>query len=242
MSALDIQNLSLSYGHNAVLKNASLSIENGEVFALLGSNGAGKSTTIKAILDFVDIDQGHILIKDIPHTKNTARQPLAFLPEKFTPPYFTSGQQFIEFTFSAHNRRTSTHKVKQYCDMLSFDYEKLKQPIRSYSKGMSQKLGLIATLSLDKPLYIFDEPMSGLDPGARAQVRSVFSKMREEGKTLFFCSHMLADIEDLCDRIAILHQGQLIFVGSPEECKHHYHADNLDQAFLKATDFFSQTT
>lgn len=242
MPSIQINKLSLNHGSKSIVRNLSLSIQPGETFALLGINGAGKSSIVKAVLDFMDLASGDISINGINSTQSQSRQPLAFIPEKFTPPYYCTGQQFIDFTLAAHkshNAQKSQALVLRYCELLNLDPHSLKQTIKSYSKGMCQKLGLIVVFAVDKPLYILDEPMSGLDPASRAQLRHVFSLLKAEGKTLFFCTHMLADVEAICDRIGILHQGKLSFVGSPAQCREQFNADSLELAFLNATGFSS---
>jgi ABC-2 type transport system ATP-binding protein len=104
--------------------------------------------------------------------------------------------------------------------------------VRSYSKGMSQKLGLAACLLARKALYVLDEPMSGLDPKARALLKVQLKALRARGSTLFFSSHALADVDEMCDRMAILHGGQLRFVGSPAECRSHFASTTLEQAYM----------
>lgn len=188
MPFIHITKLSLSHGSTSIVSNISLSIEQGESFALLGINGAGKSSIVKAILDFIDRDSGKIYIQGIPNKQPRARQLLAFIPEKFTPAYYSTGQQFIDFTLTAHGVKEKQDRVLELCGLLALDVNQLKQPIQSYSKGMCQKLGLIAVFAAEKPLYTLDEPMSGLDPAARAHVRGVFAKLKEEGKTLFFAA------------------------------------------------------
>ena len=106
-------------------------------------------------------------------------------------------------------------------------------PVRSYSKGMTQKLGLAACFLARKDLYVLDEPMSGLDPKARALLKARLQDLRARGCTLFFSSHALADVEEICDRMASLHDGHLRFVGSPAECRRRYEADSLEQAYMR---------
>ncbi|MES2935787.1 MAG: AAA family ATPase [Pseudomonadota bacterium] len=109
----------------------------------------------------------------------------------------------------------------------------MKKPVRSYSKGMTQKLGLAACFLARKDLYVLDEPMSGLDPKARALLKAQLQQLRSRSGTLFFSSHALADVDEICDRMAILHDGQLRFVGSPAECRTRYQAATLEQAYMK---------
>ncbi|MBC7488987.1 MAG: AAA family ATPase, partial [Glaciimonas sp.] len=123
-------------------------------------------------------------------------------------------------------------KAETMLHSLDLDPSGLDRPVRAYSKGMTQKLGLAASFLTDKNLYVLDEPMSGLDPKARALLKTHLKKLRAMNRTLFFSSHALADVDEICDRMAILHNGQLRFIGSPEECRQHYGAETLEQAYM----------
>ena len=116
---------------------------------------------------------------------------------------------------------------------LELDPGVLDKRARQLSKGMAQQLGLAACLLADKALYILDEPSSGLDPKARALLRRQFDRLRERGRTVFFTSHALADVEQVCDRVAILDRGRLLFTGTPSNCRARYDAGSLEQAFLR---------
>lgn len=115
---------------------------------------------------------------------------------------------------------------------LDLDVSALKRPVRAYSKGMTQKLGLAACFLANKALYVLDEPMSGLDPKARALLKARLQSLRSNGCTLFFNTHALADVEEICDRMAILHDGQIRFVGSPMTCRQQFSAPTLEQAYM----------
>jgi len=115
---------------------------------------------------------------------------------------------------------------------LDLDAAALSRPVRAYSKGMTQKLGLASCFLANKDIYVLDEPMSGLDPKARALLKAQLTRQREAGRTLFFSSHALADVEEICDRMAILHQGELRYVGSPAGCREQFGAATLEQAYL----------
>ena len=116
---------------------------------------------------------------------------------------------------------------------LDFDPAGLDKPVRQLSKGMSQKLGLAACLLSNKPLLVLDEPMSGLDPRTRACLKQYLLELKGEGKTVFFSTHMLADVDVLCDRVAILHEGRIRFAGTPARCQAEFQADDLEQAYLR---------
>jgi len=227
-----ISQLSKSYDKHDVLKGVSVSLELGEIYCLVGANGAGKTTLLKCLLDFYKVDQGEIKIFDIHSEETRARENIAYLPERFLPPHYLNGTQFLNYTSNLHNKTFSEIEINNMLQELDLTNEILTGSVKQFSKGMAQKLGLAAMLLLDKKLLILDEPMSGLDPKARALVKKQLKRAREKGTTIFFSSHLLADVEELSDRIGILHEGEIAFCGSPEECKVKYQADNLEQAFL----------
>lgn len=227
-----ISQLEKSYRSHQVFEGVSLELKLGEMFCLVGINGAGKTTLLKCILDFHKAEQGTITIFDTLSTQTLSRQYLAYLPERFLPPYYLNGQQFLNYIFDLHNSKVDHKKTLTMLNDLDLSDEILKKPVRKFSKGMAQKLGLAALLLLDKKLLILDEPMSGLDPKARALVKKQLKLAKENGKTIFFSSHLLADVEELSDRIGILHNGEIAYCGSPENCKKQYGADTLEQAFL----------
>jgi len=234
MTVLKFQHVCKNYAQHRVLNQIDLTVEAGECVGLVGVNGAGKTTLLKAMLDFCDISTGQIEIFEHPHTSPQARQALAFLPEQLTPPYFLSGKQFLTYLLRLQGQVYTPAKAAQLCDMLDFEKAMLTRSVKRYSKGMLQKLGLIACLLSDKPLLVLDEPMSGLDPRARAYLRDYLSHLKQQGTTLFFTTHLLTDIEAICDRMAILHNGHLQFVGTPAACCQYFAVENLEAAYLKA--------
>jgi len=230
---IKITNCSKSYRSQAVLTHLNLHLISGEIFSLVGINGAGKTTLIKCILDFHKADQGDIFLFGLSSDVTSSRDELGYLPERFLPPYYLNGQQFLNYIFDLHKSSVDSEEVIQMLLDLDLSEDILKKSVREFSKGMAQKLGLAALLLLDKKLLILDEPMSGLDPKARALVKQQMKRAKEKSKTIFFSSHLLADVEELSDRIGILHEGTIAFCGSPEECKQKYHSKNLEDAFLK---------
>lgn len=233
MSILQLQHVFKQYRRKQTLKEISLEIGAGEFFGLVGANGAGKTTLIKCVLDFCEIDQGRIDIVGIPHGNPLARAQLAFLPEHFKPPCHLKGIDFLVYMAKLYGHPHNTAAVQAICQTLDFAVSILEQPVRDYSKGMAQKLGLIACLLSGKQLLILDEPMDGLDPKARAYLKRQFLTIKQQGTTLFFSTHLLMDVEILCDRMAILHEGQLYFVGTPAECCSQFGTQNLEQAYLR---------
>lgn len=232
-TALRFNNIVKRYEKKLVLQGINLEIAKGEFFGLVGMNGAGKTTLIKCLLDFCAADEGDVEIFGVNHRLTDARKPLAFLPERLIPPYYLTGSDFLKYTLKLQGLPYNAAEVDHTLQALDLDASALKRPVRSYSKGMTQKLGLAACFLANKELYVLDEPMSGLDPKARALLKAHLLKLRTSGRTLFFSSHALADVEEICDRMAILHNGQLGFIGSPAECKERFESSTLEQAFMK---------
>lgn len=230
--ALEYNQITKSYGKNQVLKGVSLQVEKGEFLGLVGANGAGKTTMIKSLLDFIAPDSGQISIMGKDNKESSSRANLAFLPERFNPPYFFKGKDFIAFVAKIHGIKLDQQKISLLCENLDLTRDALKKPVRSYSKGMAQKLGLMGCFLADKPLVLLDEPMSGLDPKARAFLKKQIRTLKEKGATLFFSTHMLADVDAICDRMAILDEGVIKFVGTTDECREKYGSEDLEQAYL----------
>jgi ABC-2 type transport system ATP-binding protein len=231
-SAVHFEQIRKSYGRQTVLQGIDLDIAAGMTFGLVGINGAGKTTLIKCLLDFCHVDSGHIEIFGTRHTESRARARLAFLPERFMPPYFLTGRDFVYYMLRLDERAIDDGKVRAMFAALDLDAAALDKPVRSYSKGMTQKLGLAACLLAEPDLLILDEPMSGLDPLARARVKLLLRQLRDQGRTLFFTSHALSDVEEICEQMVVLHQGRLRFSGSPHALMQRHAQDSMEQAFL----------
>lgn len=230
--ALQFRDVSKSYAGAMALGAFSLSVEPGECFGLAGANGAGKTTLLKCLLDFCEPDSGNIDIFGVAHRNTAARARLAYLPERFNPPYYLNGRDFLQFMARMHRTAYDEHAALARVQALDLDPAALDKPVRAYSKGMNQKLGLAACLLSRKDLYIFDEPTSGLDPRARILLKRELKTLREAGKTIFFTSHALADVEEMCGRVAVIDGGRLCFAGTPAELMHAQHAHSMEQAFM----------
>ncbi|MDC8760405.1 ABC transporter ATP-binding protein [Janthinobacterium fluminis] len=231
--AVRFQQVVKSYARNAVLRDVDLDIRAGESFALVGVNGAGKTSLLKCLFDFCALDAGSIAIFGHGHRQPAARAPLSFLPESFLPPYYLNGGDFLRYVLKLQGVSYDAARVAAMLAALDLEQAALTRAVRSYSKGMTQKLGLAACLLSGKPMLVLDEPMSGLDPKARALLKERLRLARAAGGTLLFTSHALADVEELSDRLAILHEGRIRFVGTPRECRDAYAAASLEQAFLQ---------
>lgn len=230
--ALRFNNIAKSFGGISALADFSLEVRRGEFFGLVGENGAGKTTLIKCMLDFCETDAGAIEIFGMPHADTAARGRLVFLPERFNPPFYLTGRDFLHYMLKLHRTPYDEAQVQRMFSALDLDLSALDKPARTYSKGMTQKLGLAACLLSGKELYILDEPTSGLDPKARALLKRELRELRHARRTLFFTSHALADVAEICDRMAIVHGGRLQFAGTPDELTRRFGASDLDQAFL----------
>jgi ABC-2 type transport system ATP-binding protein len=235
-NALMFSAVTQSYGRRAALKNVDFTVADGEFHAIVGVNGAGKTTLFKCLLDFCAVQNGRIEIFGVAHLSPAARAPLAFLPEKFNPPYYLNGREFIRYSLNLHRLPYVANTVNSILTDLDLERAALALPVRDYSKGMTQKLGLAACLLTQKKLYVLDEPMTGLDPKARLLLKNKLLALKQNGVTLLFSSHSLADVEALCDKLTVLHEGQIRFTGTPDAFRAAFSAENLEQAFLKCID------
>lgn len=232
--ALAVNNLRKSYAGAEVLRGVSFSVRTGEFFGFAGVNGAGKSTFLKCMLDFCDFDGGDILLFDVPPQNRESRRRIAFLPERFIPPYYLTGEDFLRFMARLRRDAYSQNAAEEMLHDLDLDLSALRKPVRSFSKGMTQKLGLASCFLAERDMYFLDEPMSGLDPKARVLVKRQFQKLQARGATLFFTSHMLSDIEEVCSRMGVLHDGQICYLGSPSGMRGEFGGATLEEAYLRA--------
>jgi ABC-2 type transport system ATP-binding protein len=231
--ALSFDRVRKSFGTHTALADFSLTVQDGELFGLVGINGVGKTTLIKCLLDFASPDAGRIEVFGVPHDRTEARRELAFLPERFLPPYYLTGRDFLRYMLKLHRSAFAPDRTQAMFEALDLDLRALDLPVRSFSKGMTQKLGLAACLLSMKRLYVLDEPTSGLDPKARALLKRQLLALRSAGRTLFITSHLLADIGQLCDRMAVLHGGTIRYIGTPAEFLARYGTQDIEQAFLR---------
>jgi ABC-2 type transport system ATP-binding protein len=231
---LNVENLSHRYGKHLVLNQISLQVNKGEIFGLIGLNGAGKTTMIKSILHLVTGYEGAISVDGLPNASVEARGRLAYLPEKFQPSRNLKGYEHLTLSLKFYGMKLDREAAQREAEALDLDPARLDSRIATYSKGMGQKLGLITNFLLETPLLILDEPMSGLDPKARIRLKQRLMKAREQGRTMFISSHILADMDEICDRVAVLNGGKLVFTGKPAALRAQYDNINLEQAFLRA--------
>lgn len=216
--ALSIRNLSKEYtnfgGSHRVVSNLTLSVPRGEVFGFLGPNGAGKTTTIKMIAGLAFPTRGTIEIFGEPNHTRTVRARVGFMSEN---PYFYSyltAQEFMFFSAALLNLPSITAKERNasLLSMVGLNAA-ARQQIRTFSKGMNQRLGFAQALLGDPEIVFLDEPLDGLDPLGRVDFKRMIQALKKEGKTIFFNSHILSDVQELCDSIGIIHKGKLLEAG-----------------------------
>ena len=231
--ALRVERLEKRYGARPALGGVDLIVSAGETAALVGANGAGKTTLIKCILDLVLPDAGQIELFGATHRHPRSRARVAYLPERFSPPYYLTAAEFIGMTVTLAGSTYERANAERRLAELGLEAAILDRPVRQLSKGMTQKLGLAANLLLERDLYIFDEPMSGLDPASRIAMKSVLARLQRERRTIFFTSHALADVDELAAALIVLDRGTVRFHGAPAAlCERHGEPD-LERAYLK---------
>jgi len=221
------------YGKLVALDAVDLVVAPGETFGLVGANGAGKTTLIKCLLDLCAYAGGTVTIFGAAAKRPHARRRLAYVPERFLPPHYLRCAEFVAFLARSFGLPYDAGRARAMLAQLELDADVLERPVRTLSKGMTQKVGLAAAFLLERDLYVLDEPMSGLDPVARVAVKSVLRRLAAEGRTLFFTSHVLADVEELCSSIAVLERGKLRWQGTPAALCAAYGEASLEQAFTR---------
>ena len=228
MPIVEIENLTKDYDVGfwrkrkvRALDGLSLSVNEGEIFGFLGANGAGKTTTLKLLMRLIFPTAGNarILGRDIADIK--MHQGIGYLPEN---PYFydyLTAREFLEycaelFGYDSNERRTRSEAL---LSRVRLDEKSWNTQLRKFSKGMLQRVGLAQAIVNDPKIVFLDEPMSGLDPIGRREIRDLIASLRQEGKTVFMCSHILSDIEVLCDRVGIMKRGRLAHVGNLDQLR-----------------------
>src|SRR5436190_18507572 len=246
---LEIKNLRVEFkargtgGPNrSAVKNLELAVRPGEVFGFLGPNGAGKTTTMNVLLGFVNATSGEAFLFGVNVREPIARQRIGYLPEVTYYYKFLSAEELLRFyakLFRIPSAETES-RIQHLLKLVELDYAR-KRPIKTYSKGMQQRVGLAQALINDPDLLILDEPTSGLDPLGRMKVREIIQRLKNEGKTVFFSSHELGEVETVCDRVAIINQGQLKVEGSVADLAQKYQTD-LEKVFLNVVGYQPQST
>lgn len=217
-NAIEVRHLVKRYRETVAVRDVSFSVEEGEIVGILGPNGSGKTTTLKLLMGLAFPDAGTATVLGSPLEDRTWRQRVGYLPEH---PYFydyLTPREYLEYSgrlFDLERDRARAN-ARRLLEQLGLT-EAADVPLRRLSKGMQQRLGLAQALVNEPALVFLDEPMSGLDPIGRARVRDLIRSLREEGRSVFFSTHILPDAEALCDRVALLRGGRLLNVGLLDE-------------------------
>lgn len=231
--AIRFSNVGKSINQRSILSDVRFEVAQGRTVAIVGVNGAGKTTLLRCLLDYIKPTSGSIEVFGLPSTLPAARERLAFLPERFVPPGHLTGHETLVWLAGLRGQAWSIEQSRQGLEQFAIDPLALQRPLRLFSKGMTQKIGLMATLLANTPLIVLDEPMSGLDPQARRYVSNALSTARQAGRTLLFTSHSMADVEHLANDMALIHQGELRFFGSPAALRERFDGASLDESFLQ---------
>ncbi len=211
------------------LAGLSLSVQVGEIYGFLGPNGSGKTTTLKILVGLIRATTGKAQVLGKPVGEVAVRRRLGFLPES---PYFydyLTAEEFLAFygQLAGLNRSDLNIRINHLLELVGLAEARRRQ-LRMFSKGMLQRVGLAQALIHDPELVILDEPMSGLDPIGRKQVRDLILSLREKGKTVFFSTHIIPDVEMICDRVGIIVKGQLLASGRVDELVSHGHTHSVE--------------
>lgn len=231
---IELRNVSKIYGREKAVDSLSLKISRGIVFGFLGPNGAGKTTTIKMLVGISFQDEGEILIEGQKPSEKPLRFRIGFMPENPSFYDYLTGLEFLKFMYelSPLQKQIPSERESVFTGVLKKTgiYDARHKIIKNYSKGMRQRLAFAQAL-VHNPEYIFlDEPLDGLDPLGRREVKKIIQELNSSGKTIFFNSHILADVEEICNEIGIIHRGKLLYAGGVKEfCA----GRSLEEQFVK---------
>ncbi len=233
MNGITISNLSKSYGKEQkkvhVVKDISLTVASGSVFGLIGPNGAGKTSTIKMLVGLSHPTHGSVSIKGESPFSESVRASIGFMPESPTFYQYLTGEEFLDLVatlFNIPEKKKHIGEVLHEVDLTRARHAR----IRTYSKGMLQRLGLAQAIINNPDILFLDEPLDGLDPLGRAEVKKIILHLKAEGKTIFINTHILSDVEEVCDMVGIMDNGELLRVDTPENISIGY--KDLEDAFV----------
>lgn len=216
-TAISIRGLTKHYGSVRALTDLSLEVRTGEIYGFLGPNGAGKSTTIRTLLGFLHATRGEasVLGMDVASESVEIRRLTGYLPGGIALYDSLSGEQVLDYLVEMQGREP--YRRRELCDRLELSTDVLRRRVRDYSRGMRQKIGVVQALQHDPELAVLDEPTEGLDPLMQQAFYGILDDLRREGRTVFFSSHVLSEVERLCDRVAIIRAGRLMAIHEVDE-------------------------
>ncbi|MFS1663381.1 ABC transporter ATP-binding protein [Streptococcus sp. zg-JUN1979] len=230
------EHVSKYYGDKEALSDLQLTIEDGEIFGLIGHNGAGKTTTISILTSIIEASYGEVYVDDLSLSKHrdVIKHKIGYVPD--SPDMFLNltAQEYWQFLANIYGvaKEQSKERIDQLVDLFDLS-EQRYEVIDSFSHGMRQKVVIIGALVSDPDIWVLDEPLTGLDPQASYDLKEMMKAHAKTGKCVLFSTHVLAVAEQLCDRIAILKEGKLIYVGTVEELKDQHPDKDLETIYLE---------
>jgi len=236
MGAIEIKKLKKDYKDVQALKGLDLVVEEGQIYGFCGPNGAGKSTTLKILTGLVFATSGEASLKGIDAINNgvEARKHIGYLPESYGMPGGDTPRKFLTYMgiLSGMSKEEASKRIEEIAGEINLT-DNLDRKIKALSKGNKQRVGIAQAMIHNPDILLFDEPTTGLDPLGRNEVLGAMKNFAKHGKTIIFSTHILSDVEKICDTVGIIHEGMLIEQGSPEELKNRHDAKDLDEVFLK---------
>ncbi len=232
MYSIEIKNVSKSYPKDPeiqIVKNISLSIKHGSVFGFIGPNGAGKTSTIKMLVGLSHPTEGSIKIDNKSPDDPVLQKKLGFMPESPAFYQYLTGYEFLEFVASLFDIKDTDERIEKTLKEVDLLHAKDKR-IRTYSKGMLQRLGLAQAIINNPDILFLDEPLDGLDPLGRAEIKKIILNLKSKGTTIFINTHILGDVEEICDTVSIIDKGEILVTGSPSVLSQGY--KDLEDAFV----------
>lgn len=234
---LEVRKLVKKYGEFRAVKGISFEVRKKEIFALVGPNGAGKSSTLKTLATILAMTSGKVVLDgfDLVENENEVRERISYLPEEAGAYKNLTGMDYLKFMASlAVNDRSERQKVVQFAVEITALGKRLEDKIKTYSKGMTRKLLLARTIMSKPKLAILDEPTSGMDVINAFEIRKIIRSLADEGISVILSSHNMLEVEFLCDRMAIISEGEIVVSGTPAALKKKYKCQNLEEVFVKA--------
>ena len=221
MPAISLDGVTKRYGSLTAVSNLRFNVEEGEILGFLGLNGAGKTTTIRILLDLLRPSSGRASIfgHDCQSDGLQARAQVGYLPAEFGLYSDLTGDEVLRFFAKLDGRGVDPAYVRDLCDRLALPDSDLRRKLREYSSGMKRKLGILQAFQSDPKLLILDEPTEGLDPLMQEMFYGLLADVQRRGRTIFFSSHVLSEVERVCHRVALLRQGELVLLSTVDECR-----------------------
>jgi len=235
--AIEIKNLLKDYDDFRALKGISFEVKEGEIFGLIGPNAAGKTTTLRIIATLLQLTSGEVKVfnHDVIKESEKVREMISYLPEEAGAYKNLSGKEYLEFIaqFYAKDKSKMEEILNKGLELAKLG-EKVTDKVSTYSKGMTRRLLLARALMIEPKLAILDEPTSGLDVIMSQEIRKIIKDFAQHGVTVLLSSHNMLEVEFLCDRIALINNGEIVEIGTPVQLEREYNAKNIEEVFIKA--------